>query len=107
VRELLGLGAAELRESQRRGMLAADVLHLGRLGEGDRRELGEAFGVRGHEDEVEVELLAAVEAALAGVGRLGTLVVPVELGEEEGGAELARAVASVVVEDDRVAVGDA
>ena len=52
-----------------------------------------------------IDILAAVEPAGARVGRGGDGAL--ELGEDEGAADLAGAVAAVVVEDDRVARGDA
>ena len=88
--KFFGFGRAELFEVSVGDNLAKNTLHLGRLGIGDVD--GEAFFIGRHSGVVEVELLTTVEAG--------------EVVENEGLGDLARTVATVVVENDRIAIAD-
>ncbi len=94
VRILLRLGAAELAHATPADEVGENVDHLRRLGESHAHR--QAGLIRGHRDVMQIELRATVKA-----------VVGVELVEHEGLGQLARAVAAVVVENDRIAIGHA
>jgi hypothetical protein len=88
VRIFFRLGAAKLAQIFVRQEFAEDVFHLRRLGEGDVN--GQALLVRGHGVEEDFQLIPAIESG--------------KIFQHERLGQFARAIATVVVKNDAIAV---